>query len=160
MDQRPAGDGPSRPPPDHPGATPSSFSVMPETLETRNGADSGGPPERWEPPTLWGLARAHKRVSGAVLAILVVLVVIVVVSDLTDRVTRITDSTPCSVWGSANQGERDAYAARYVKEHGPLPSGASDAPTIEGVIDDGCTYAYGFDEADTVSVLQSIRKQY
>ena len=48
----------------------------------------------------------------------------------------------------------------YVKEHGPLPSGASDAGTIEGVIDSGCTQAYGFDEADTITVLEAVRHQY
>lgn len=88
------------------------------------------------------------------------LVAIVLASDLGSRVSRISDSTSCSVWSSAPQRQRDAYAALYVKRHGPLPSGASDAATVEGVIDGGCIQAYGFDEADTVTVLESIRKQY
>lgn len=116
--------------------------------------------ERFEPPTLRGLARSHKRATAAAAAILLALVAIVLVSDLGSRVSRISDSTPCSAWGSAPQRQRDAYAALYVKEHGPLPSGASDAGTIEGLIDDGCTRAYGFDEADTVTVLEAARKQY
>jgi hypothetical protein len=116
--------------------------------------------ERFKPPTILGLARAHKRATAAVVATLLALAAIVLVSDLGSRVSRVSDSTPCSVWGSAPQSERDAYAALYVKEHGPLPSGASDAGTIEGVIDDGCTQAYGFDEADTVTVLEAARKQY
>lgn len=118
------------------------------------------PEERFEPPTLRGLLRSHKRASAGVAGILLVLVAIVLVSAFGSRVSRISDATPCSVWGAAPQRERDAYVALYVKEHGPLPSGASDAPTIEGVIDNGCTYAYGFDEADTLTVLQSIRHQY
>ena len=88
------------------------------------------------------------------------LVATILVTDLGSRVSRITDSTSCSVWSSANTRERDAYAALYLKEHGALPSGASDAPTIEGVIDNGCTNAYGFDEADTVTVLQAIRQEF
>ena|SRR5947209_553931 len=116
--------------------------------------------ERFEPPTIRGLARAHKRATAAVLGILLTFLAIVLVSDLGSRVSRVTDSTSCSVWGSAPQPERDAYAALYVTEHGPLPSGASDAGTIGGVIDDGCTQAYGFDEADTVTVLEAVRKQY
>src|SRR5947209_7772204 len=108
--------------------------------------------ESFERPTLRRLARTHKRVTAAVAATLLALVAIVLVSDLGSRVSRISDSTPCSVWGSAPQRERDAYAGLYVREHGPLPSGASDTGTIEGVVDDGCTQAYGFDEADTVTV--------
>ncbi len=133
---------------------------MTESLQTRRPTSAGGPPERWEPPTLWGLLMAHKRIAAALVVIFAVLLAIILVADLSSRVSRITDSTPCSIWSSANERERAAYAALYVKEHGPLPSGASDAPTVEGVIDDGCTAAYGFDEADTVSVLQSIRKEY
>jgi hypothetical protein len=117
-------------------------------------------PYRPEVPTLRGLILANKRVSGAVLGIVAVLVAIVLVTDLNSRVTRLSDSTPCSVWSSASDAKRNAYAALYVKEHGPLPSGASDSGTIEGLIDNGCTQAYGFDEADTVTVLQAIKSEY
>jgi hypothetical protein len=116
--------------------------------------------DRFEPPTLRSLVRAHPRVASAGFGVLVVLLALALVADLGSRVTRIGDSTPCSVWSSSNQGQRDSYSALYVKEHGPLPSGASDAGTIEGVIDDGCTRAYTFDEADTVTVLEAIRHQY
>ncbi len=115
---------------------------------------------RWEPPTLWGLIGRHKRVSAAVIGVLLLLVGIVVAGDLGARVSRISDTTPCSVWSSATGTQRDAYAALYVEEHGPLSGGASDAATIETQIDYGCQQAYGFDEADTVNVLQAIRHQY
>lgn len=128
---------------------------MTDSLQT-----ASEPAERYTPPSLWRLLMANKPLTGGLLAILVALVAIIVISDFTARVSKITDSTPCSVWGSANQTKRDAYAALYVKQHGPLPSGASDPATIEGVIDNGCTQAYGFDEADTVTVLESIRHQY
>jgi hypothetical protein len=131
-----------------------------DSLQLRESDEHGPAEERFERPTLRGLARAHKRVSAALAAILLVLVGIVLATALGSHVSRISDSASCSVWSSAPQSERDAYAARYVKEHGPLPSGASDAATIEGVIDGGCIQAYGFDEADTVTVLEAIRKQY
>jgi hypothetical protein len=131
-----------------------------ESLQTRERAPVSQPPERPETLSLVGLLLSHKRVSAAILAIVIALVGIIVASDLTSRVSRIGDSTPCSVWGATNQAKRDAYAALYLRQHGPLPSGASDAGTIEGVIDNGCTQAFGFDEADTVTVLQAIRHQY
>lgn len=127
---------------------------LPETEAPRT------PEDKFQPPTLRGAVQAHKRATAAAVLLLAALVAIVIVSALGSRVSRITDSTPCSVWGSAPQNQRDAYSALYVKQHGPLPSGASDAPTIEGVIDDGCTMAYGFDEADTVTVLQAVRHEY
>jgi hypothetical protein len=130
-------------------------------VEARERGDTRvGGSEHFQPPTLLGLAREHKRASAGVLATLLALLAIVLVSDLGSRVSRITDSTACSVWGSSKQRQRDAYAALYVREHGPLPSGATDPGTIEGAIDNGCTMAYGFDEADTVTVLQALRGQY
>ena len=141
-------------------ATPSSFSEVSESVQTREPAPAGAQADRPETLSLVRLLLNHKRVSATILVILVALVAISVASDLASRVSRISDSTPCSVWGAANSAKRDAYAALYVKEHGPLPSGASDAGTIEGVIDNGCTQAYGFDEADTVTVLQAARHQY
>lgn len=117
-------------------------------------------PYRPDVPTVRGLIMAHKRVSAAILAILVASVAIIVITGLNSKLTRVSDSTPCSAWSSASDTMRSAYAALYVKEHGALPSGASDAGTVEGVIDDGCTAAYSFDEADTVTVLQALRKQY
>ena len=133
---------------------------MTQSVKTRPSEPAEASMDRFQPPTLRGLIMANKRVSGAILAVLVALLAIVLMSDLTNRVSRVTDSTPCSVWSSANQRERDAYATLYVKEHGALPSGAIDAPTIEGVIDNACTNSYGFDEADTVTVLQAVRQQF
>jgi hypothetical protein len=133
---------------------------MTEPAQAAGPEEPPGRGDKFEPPTLRRLVLAHPRGVAAVLGILVVLLALALVADLGSRVTRIGDPTPCSVWSSSNQAQRDTYAALYVKEHGPLPSGASDAGTIEGVVDDGCTRAYGFDEADTVTVLEAIRHQY
>jgi hypothetical protein len=133
---------------------------MTESVATRQDDHAPAPADKFEPPTLRGLIRAHKRGSAAVLGILILLVAIILISDLSSQGGRITDSSACSVWSSATARQRDAYAALYVKEYGSLPSGAADAGTIEGVIDAGCTQAYGFDEADTVTVLQAVRHRY
>jgi hypothetical protein len=133
---------------------------MTESLEAQETHDAAAAPDRFEPPTLLGLINGHRRASAGVAAILVVFVTILVVSDLRSRSLHIGDSTPCSAWSSANHSQRDAYATLYLHEHGPLASGASDAATIERAIDEGCAMAYGFDEADTVTVIGSIRGQY
>lgn len=135
--------------------------MVTESLEApERDSELADPSPHFEPPTLRGLMREHKRVSAGVLVTILALLAIVLISDLGTRVSRISDSTTCSVWGSAKQSKRDAYAALYVKEHGALPSGASDPGTIEGAIDNGCTMAYGFDEADTVTVLQAVKGEY
>ena len=133
---------------------------MPESVKTRDADHAAPPPQHFEPPSLWRLMRAHKRATGAGLGIVVLLVAVVLLADFGSRVTRITDSTSCTVWSSSNQTEQAAYAALYVKEHGPLPSGGSNVSTIEAAINAGCTNAFGYDEADAVTVLQSIRRQY
>jgi len=55
---------------------------------------------------------------------------------------------------------RQAAQSYAGMQHVSPPKPWSDAGTIEGVIDDGCTRAYGFDEADTVTVLEAVRHQY
>jgi Flp pilus assembly pilin Flp len=133
---------------------------MSNPAQAREAEAKAAPSERFQPPTLRRFVLAHKRASAVALGVLAVIVALAVVTGLDSRVSRIADASPCSLWSSATQRERDAYATRYVKDHGPLPSGASDPGTIEGVIDDGCTQAYGFDEADSVTVLQAVRHQY
>jgi hypothetical protein len=73
---------------------------------------------------------------------------------------KVTDSTSCATWGAANQLQQEAYARLYVKEHGPLQSGATSPTSIEDAINRGCTAAFGFDEADTVDVIQAVKGQY
>ncbi len=72
----------------------------------------------------------------------------------------VTDSTSCSQWGSTNQVRQADYARLYVREHGPLSDGASSVGAVEGAINSGCMIAYENDEETTVSVLESIRKEY
>jgi hypothetical protein len=72
----------------------------------------------------------------------------------------VTDATSCSAWSSANHNQQAAYARLYVKEHGPLASGASSAGSIEAAINNGCLGAFAYDEPDTVNVVQALKGRY
>src|SRR5437879_4077551 len=98
--------------------------------------------------------------SLGALGVVIVLAGMIVLGALQSGPLRVTDSTACSTWGSANHAEQAAYAGLYVKEHGALASGARDVASVEDAVNAGCTQAFSFDEADTVSVLQAIKHQY
>ena len=106
------------------------------------------------------LIRRHRWVALSTLGIIVVLLAMLLLAVLGPKAGAVTDKTSCSQWGSTNQTKQATYARLYVREHGPLKSGASSVDAVETAINNGCMAAYGSDEEDTVSVLQSIRKQY
>jgi Flp pilus assembly pilin Flp len=106
------------------------------------------------------LVRDHKRVSAAAFAGIVVLVAIVVLGVIGSGSWKVADTTSCTAWSSANQVQQDGYAALYVREHGALSGGATDAAGVIAAVNTGCTGAFGYDEADTVDVLQAIRGRY
>lgn len=106
------------------------------------------------------LIARHRWISLSALGVLVILVVMFLVAVLGPKAGAVTDSTSCSQWGSTKQTEQAAYARLYVREHGPLSDGASSVGAVEAAINNGCLAAYGSDEEDTVSVLQSIRGEY
>lgn len=103
---------------------------------------------------------AHKRLSGGLLVLVVLFVVLFVPALITAGSWKVTDSSPCSSWSSANQAQQTAYARLYVREHGPLPSGATSPTSIESAINGGCTAAFAYDEADNVNVIQAINGRY
>jgi hypothetical protein len=119
-------------------------------------------PESYSPEDLQlrKLIARHKWFALSALAVLVILVVMFLVAVLGPKAGAVTDSTACSQWGSSNQNEQAAYARLYVREHGPLSGGATSVAAVESAINNGCLAAYSSDEEDTVSVLQSIRKEY
>ncbi len=98
----------------------------------------------------------NKGFAIGVLALLVVMLAFFVLEILGPRAGPVSDSTSCSQWSSANQAQQSAYAGLYVKEHGSLPGGASDAASVEAAINDGCMQAFGSDVADTVTVVRAI----
>jgi hypothetical protein len=108
--------------------------------------------------TLRRLAAQNRALSFGALVVLVALAAMIVLGAVQSGPWRVSDSTACSTWGSANQSQQADYARLYVREHGALPT--RDATSVEDAINLGCTQAFSFDEADAVTVLQAIRRQY
>lgn len=106
------------------------------------------------------LISRHKRASTGVLALLVVMVALLVAGVVGARAGAVSDSTTCSEWGSANQNQQQAYASLYVREHGALRGGASNAASVEAAINKGCMQAFASDVDDSVNVYQAINNQY
>ncbi|HWD64820.1 MAG TPA: hypothetical protein VG405_06560 [Solirubrobacteraceae bacterium] len=119
-------------------------------------------PQSYKPEDLrlWSLVSRYRWFALAALAVLVILAVMLLVAVLGPKAGAVTDSTACSQWGSTNQTKQAAYARQYVRRHGSLADGASSVAAIESAINTGCMAAYASDEEDTITVLQSIRKQY
>jgi len=111
-------------------------------------------------PSLWRLLLRHRAVSLALLAVLVLFAALIVPEMIGAGSLKITDATSCSTWGASNQLKQDAYARRYVKRHGPLRNGATAPASVVTAINSGCTAAFGYDEADNVTVAQAIKGQY
>ncbi|HWD85137.1 MAG TPA: hypothetical protein VG321_05255 [Solirubrobacteraceae bacterium] len=119
-------------------------------------------PQSYKPDDLrfWALVSRYRWFALSTLAVVVILLVMFLVAVLGPKAGAVTDSTSCSQWGSTSQTDQAAYSRKYVREHGALSNGATSAAAVENAINHGCMAAYSSDEEDTVSVLQSIRKQY
>lgn len=111
-------------------------------------------------PSLWRLLLRHRALSLGLLAVVAIFAAVVVPEMVGAGSLKVTDSTSCSTWGAANQIQQEAYARLYVREHGPLRNGSSSPAGIEDAINSGCTAAFGYDEADSVDVVQAIKGQY
>jgi hypothetical protein len=110
--------------------------------------------------TMRTLIARHKRLAIGTLALSALMLALLVAAIAGSTAGAVTDSTSCAGWGTANQNQQQAYAARYVREHGSLRSGARDAASVEASINRGCMQAFGSDVADTVNVYQAINNQY
>ena len=113
--------------------------------------------EAW---TTRALIARHRRLSLSVLAIIVVMVALLVAGIAGSNAGAVSDASTCSAWSSANQGQQQAYAGLYVREHGALPGGATSTASVAAAIDKGCMQAFGSDAADLVNVYQAINRQY
>lgn len=109
---------------------------------------------------LRSLIARHKLATLGSLAVVVILLAMLLLTVLGPKAGAVTDQTSCSQWGSSSQTKQAAYARLYVREHGSLASGATSVSAVETAINNGCMAAFGSDEEDKVSVLQSIRKLY
>lgn len=107
--------------------------------------------------TTRALFARHKRVGISAVALLVLLLAIVVGGLLASSPAVVNDSSTCSTWSSANQSAQQAYAVRYVREHGPLASGATSPATVVAAINAGCTEAFDNDVQDNVTLVHAIQ---
>jgi hypothetical protein len=106
------------------------------------------------------LVAKHKLLALCAAATAALVLAMLLFAIFGSKAGAVGDSTSCSQWGSANQVRQADYARLYVREHGPLSNGASSVAAVEGAINSGCIIAFENDEETTVSVLQSIRKEY
>jgi hypothetical protein len=119
-------------------------------------APVGDADETW---TTWGLITRHKVAALAGVVLLILLLVIIVGGLLAAQpAVAVSDSTTCTAWGSTNQTQQNAYALRYVREHGPLRGGATSPASVVAAINNGCGEAYVNDVEDNVTVVQAIQQ--
>ena len=129
-------------------------------MTSTNAAIEGTASPTGEVWTTRALIARHKRLSLSVLAIVLVMVVLLVAGIAGSNAGAVSDSSTCSAWSSANQGQQQAYAGLYIREHGALAGGATSAASVEAAINKGCMQAFGSDAADLVNVYQAINRQY
>jgi hypothetical protein len=110
-------------------------------------------------PSIRRFLLQHKWISLAVLAVIAVMVGTAIPEVVTAGRWKVNDSTSCSAWSSANPRQQRAYAHLYVQRHGSLSNGATSPASIEDAVNKGCLEAFGYDEADQVTVLQAINGQ-
>jgi hypothetical protein len=107
--------------------------------------------------TTRALFARHRRVGLSAVALLVLFLAIIVGGLFASSPAVVRDSSTCSTWSSANQSAQQAYAVRYVREHGPLPSGATSPATVVAAINAGCTEAFDNDVQDNVTLVHAIQ---
>ncbi len=105
--------------------------------------------------TTRALFARHKVVGISAIVALVLLLVIVVGGILASSPLVVDDSTTCTGWSSANQTQQQAYARRYLQEHG----GGKTADGVVAGINAGCTQAFDNDVQDDITVVKAIQEQ-
>jgi hypothetical protein len=115
----------------------------------------------YEMPTLWGVVRAHKRISAAVLAALVVIVGLAVAAAVASshaKPTALTDASTCSQWSSAGRATQTAYSRRYIGEH--ADAGFLTVAGVTSAIHADCVTAAYLGESDDVSIVAAIKHAF
>lgn len=111
-------------------------------------------------PSIRRFVLEHKPASLVVLVVLVLMVGSAVPAVFTAGSWKVSDATSCSAWSSANPTQQAAYSRLYLQRHGSAANGATSPAGVEAAVDRGCVQAFAYDEADQVTVLQAIKKQY
>jgi hypothetical protein len=104
------------------------------------------------------LIRRYRGLSLVVAALLVLLVAMFLAALLHSGRGSVSDATTCAQWSSASQGQQEAYAGLYLREHGHVPGGPAGATSVVAAINRGCMQAFGNDVEDSVNVVQAIRQ--
>ncbi len=111
--------------------------------------------------TVRGLIASHKTASLVIAALCAITVATFVLVAVGPKGGQVTDRTTCAQWGSTNVNRQDAYAALYVKEHGPVSPRWGPAPGgVINAINAGCYQAFGEDVSDTATVVQAISRSF
>ena len=116
--------------------------------------------DRSTQPSLRRFLLRHRFLSLSAAAVIVVLAGFTALGIATSHSAPLSDATTCTRWSSAHQGQQDAYAALYLREHAALPSGARDTLSVEGAIDKSCVQAFSSDDEDRVTLLQAAQGDY
>jgi hypothetical protein len=115
-----------------------------------------------EPATeVWttrALFARHKVIGVSAVALLILLLAIVVGGVLASSTAVVSDSSTCATWAAANQTQQQAYAVKYIGEHGALPGGSRATSSVVAAISTGCNDAFSNDVEDNVTVVQAIKE--
>ncbi len=109
--------------------------------------------------TTRALFARHKVIGISAVLLVALLLAIIVGGVLASTTSVVNDKSTCATWSSANQTQQQAYAERYLREHGALPNGSSNPASVVAAINTGCTDAFNNDVQDTITVVQAIKQQ-
>lgn len=129
---------------------------------TRVSASTEGTAPANQAAEVWttrALFARHKMIGVGAVVLLALLLAIIVGGVLASTTSVVNDKSTCASWSSANQTQQQAYAQRYLREHGALPSGSSRPASVVTAINTGCTDAFNNDVQDTITVVQAIKQQ-
>ena len=104
------------------------------------------------------LVARYRGLSLVVAGLVVLLLAMFVAALVHSGPTAVSDATTCAQWSSASQGQQDAYAELYQREHGPVPGRPAGAVSVVAAINTGCMQAFANDVEDKVDVVQAIRQ--
>jgi hypothetical protein len=122
--------------------------------------DTGGSGPTAE-PGVSALILAHKRAAAVVVAIVLFAIAITVVPALAGSNSgALNDATTCSQWAAASAGQKSAYAQRYLDEYGSFSGAGRNLNAVQNTITQRCVRAAYLGEADDVSVLAAVRRDF
>lgn len=113
------------------------------------------------PWTVRGLIASHKVASLVIAGLCAMTVAYLALIATGPKAGAVTDGTTCEQWGSTNVTLQDAYARRYVSEHGAVSPRWGPSPTgVINAINAGCYQAFGEGVAATATVVQAISRSF